>query len=184
VVRPGDANETAAAWKRILQQPTNPSALALSRQNLPVFDRSNGLASADGAAKGGYVIAEADGDPQVILIATGSELQIALAARDQLQAGGAPTRVVSMPCVEWFEEQDSAYREQVLPHRIKARVSVEAGVTFGWRTYVGDSGASIGVDHFGSSADYQRLYEEFGLTAERVAATARTILDQIGAARD
>jgi transketolase len=120
----------------------------------------------------------------VILIATGSELQIALAARDQLQAGGAPTRVVSMPCVEWFEEQDSAYREQVLPHRIKARVSVEAGVTFGWRTYVGDSGASIGVDHFGSSADYQRLYEEFGLTAERVAATARTILDQIGAARD
>jgi len=184
VVRPGDANETAAAWKRILQQPTNPSALALSRQNLPVFDRSNGLASADGVAKGGYVIAEADGDPAVILIATGSELQIALAARDQLQAGGAPTRVVSMPCVEWFEEQDSAYREQVLPHRIKARVSVEAGVTFGWRTYVGDSGASIGVDHFGASADYQRLYEEFGLTAERVAAAARTILDQIGAARD
>ena len=135
-------------------------------------------------AKGGYVIAEADGDPAVILIATGSELQIALAARDQLQAGGTPTRVVSMPCVEWFEEQDSAYREQVLPHRIKARVSVEAGVTFGWRTYVGDSGASIGVDHFGASADYQRLYEEFGLTAERVAATARTILDQIGAARD
>ena len=184
VVRPGDANETAAAWKRILQQPTNPSALALSRQNLPVFDRSNGLASADGVAKGGYVIAEADGDPAVILIATGSELQIALAARDQLQAGGTPTRVVSMPCVEWFEEQDSAYREQVLPHRIKARVSVEAGVTFGWRTYVGDSGASIGVDHFGASADYQRLYEEFGLTAERVAAAARTILDQTGAARD
>ena len=184
VVRPGDANETAAAWKRILEQPTNPSALALSRQNLPVFDRSNGLASADGVAKGGYVIAEADGDPAVILIATGSELQIALAARDQLQAGGTPTRVVSMPCVEWFEEQDSAYREQVLPHRIKARVSVEAGVTFGWRTYVGDSGASIGVDHFGASADYQRLYEEFGLTAERVAAAARTILDQTGAARD
>ena len=184
VVRPGDANEVVAAWKRILEQPTNPSALALSRQNLPVFDRSNGLAAADGVAKGGYVIAEADGDPAVILIATGSELQIALAARDQLQAGGSPTRVVSMPCVEWFEEQDSAYREQVLPHRIKARVSVEAGVTFGWRTYVGDSGASIGVDHFGSSADYQRLYEEFGLTAERVAAAARTILDQIGAARD
>ena len=184
VVRPGDANETAAAWKRILEQPTNPSALALSRQNMPVFDRSNGLASADGVAKGGYVIAEADGDPAVILIATGSELQIALAARDQLQAGGTPTRVVSMPCVEWFEEQDSAYREQVLPHRIKARVSVEAGVTFGWRTYVGDSGASIGVDHFGASADYQRLYEEFGLTAERVAAAARTILDQTGAARD
>ncbi len=184
VIRPGDANETTAAWKRILQQPTNPSALALSRQNLPVLDRSNGLASADGVARGGYVIAEADGDPAVILIATGSELQIALAARDQLQAGGAPTRVVSMPCVEWFEEQDSAYREQVLPHRIKARVSVEAGVTFGWRTYVGDSGASIGVNHFGASADYQRLYEEFGLTAERVAAAARTILDQIGAARD
>jgi transketolase len=184
VVRPGDANEVVAAWKHILENPTNPSALALSRQNLPVVDRSNGLASADGVAKGGYVIAEADGDPQVILIATGSELQIALAAREQLQAGGAPTRVVSMPCVEWFEEQDSAYREQVLPHRVKARVSVEAGVTFGWRQYVGDSGVSIGVDHFGASADYQRLYEEFGLTAERTVAAARTVLDQIGAARD
>ena len=184
VVRPGDANEVVAAWKRILEQPTNPSALALSRQNMPVFDRSAGLAPADGVARGGYVLAEADGDPQVILIGTGSELQIALAARDQLQAGGAPTRVVSMPCVEWFEEQDAAYREEVLPHRIKARVSVEAGVTFGWRQYVGDSGVSIGVDHFGASADYQRLYEEFGLTAERVAAAARTILDQIGAARD
>ena len=184
VVRPGDANETVAAWKHILEQPTNPSALALSRQNLPVVDRSNGLASADGTAKGGYVLAEADGDPQVILIATGSEVQIALAAREQLQASGNPTRVVSMPCVEWFEEQDSAYREQVLPHRIKARVSIEAGVTFGWRQFVGDSGASIGVDHFGASADYQRLYEEFGLTAERVVATARTVLDQIGAASE
>ena len=184
VVRPGDANEVTAAWKRILEHPANPSALALSRQNLPVLDRSNGLASADGVANGGYILAEADGNPQVILIATGSELQIALAARDQLQASGTPTRVVSMPCVEWFEEQDSAYREQVLPHRIKARVSVEAGVTFGWRQFVGDSGASVGVDHFGASADYQRLYEEFGLTAERVTAVARTVLDQIGAASE
>ena len=168
----------------VLGVTSNPSALALSRQNLPVFDRSNGLAPADGVAKGGYVIAEADGDTQVILIATGSELQIALAAREQLQADGAPTRVVSMPCVEWFDEQDSAYREQVLPHRIRARVSVEAGVTFGWRQYVGDSGVSIGVDHFGASADYSRLYEEFGLTAERVAAAARTVLDRIGAASE
>src|ERR1700759_5162906 len=184
VVRPGDANEVVAAWKHILENPSNPTALALSRQNLPVFARSNGLASADGVAKGGYVIAEADGDLRVILIATGSELQIALAAREQLQGSRAPARVVSMPCVEWFEEQDSAYREQVLPHRIRARVSVEAGGTFGWRQLVGDSRASVGGDHFGASADDQRLEEEFGLTAERVAATARTVLDQIGAASE
>jgi transketolase len=187
VVRPGDANETAVAWKTILERNSNPAALCLSRQNLPVLERSagragpGGLASAEGTARGGYVLAEADGDPEVILIATGSELQIALAARDELQAAGTPTRVVSMPCVEWFAEQQAAYREEVLPSRIRARVSVEAGVTFGWRQYVGELGESVGVDHFGASAAYQRLYAEFGLTSERVAAVARTALERASA---
>ncbi len=187
VVRPGDANETVVAWKTILERNSNPSALCLSRQNLPVLERSagragpEGLASAEGTARGGYVLAEADGDPQVILIATGSEVQIALAARDELQAAGTPARVVSMPCVEWFAEQQASYREQVLPSRIRARVSVEAGVTLGWREYVGDLGESVGVEHFGASAAYQRLYAEFGLTSERVAAVARTALERASA---
>ena len=127
------------------------------------------------------MLAEADGDPEVIIIATGSELQIALAAREQLQAAGTPTRVVSMPCVEWFSEQEASYREKVLPSRIRARVSVEAGITLGWREYVGELGESIGVEHFGASASYQRLYAEFGLTSERVAAVARTALDRASA---
>jgi len=148
---------------------------------MPVLDRSAGLASAGGVARGGYVLAEADGDLAVILIATGSEVQIALAARDELQAAGTPARVVSMPCVEWFAEQESAYREEVLPSRIRARVSVEAGITLGWREYVGELGESVGVDHFGASAAYQRLYAEFGLTSERVAAVARTALDRASA---
>ena len=187
VVRPGDANETAVAWRTILERDSNPSALCLSRQNLPVLERSagragpEGLASAEGTARGGYVLAEADGDPQVILIATGSEVQIALAARDELQAAGTPARVVSMPCVEWFAEQQASYREEVLPSRIRARVSVEAGVTLGWREYVGDLGESVGVEHFGASAAYQRLYAEFGLTSERVAAVARTALERASA---
>ena len=190
VVRPGDANETTVAWRTILERDSNPSALCLSRQNVPVLERSAGragsagpgsLASAEGTARGGYILAEADGDPKVIIIATGSEVQIALAARDELQAEGTPARVVSMPCVEWFAEQQASYREEVLPSRIRARVSVEAGVTFGWREYVGDLGDSVGVDHFGASAAYQRLYAEFGLTSERVAAVARTAVDRAGA---
>jgi transketolase len=180
VVRPGDANETVVAWKTILERHSNPSALCLSRQNMPVLDRSV-LASAEGTARGGYVLAEADGDLKVIIIATGSEVQIALAARDELQAAGTPTRVVSMPCVEWFAEQEPAYREEVLPSRIRARVSVEAGITLGWREYVGDLGESVGVEHFGASAAYQRLYAEFGLTSERVAAVAQTALDRASA---
>ncbi len=189
VIRPGDANETAVDWKTILQRADQPSALCLSRQNMPVLDRSEGpagpggLASAEGVARGGYVLAEADGDPQVILIATGSEVQIALAARDILQGQGTPTRVVSMPCVEWFAEQEASYREEVLPSRIRARVSVEAGTTFGWRAFVGDLGESVGVDHFGASAAYQRLYAEFGLTAERVAAVAQTAQSRAGSPR-
>ena len=181
VVRPGDANETVVAWKTILERNSNPSALCLSRQNMPTLDRSAGLRGAEGTARGGYVLAEADGDAKVIIIGTGSELQIALAARDELQAEGTPTRVVSMPCVEWFAEQQASYREEVLPSRIRARVSVEAGITLGWREYVGDLGESVGVEHFGASAAYQRLYAEFGLTSERVAAVARTALERASA---
>jgi transketolase len=179
IVRPADGSETAAAWKTILERDDRPVGLCLTRQNVPVFDRSGpaGLASADGTARGGYVLAEADGGtPEVILIGTGSEVQIALAARDQLQAQGIGARVVSMPCVEWFNEQDDDYRQQVLPPDVRARVSVEAGIALGWRQFVGDLGESVSLEHFGASADYQKLYEEFGLTAEHMVELAQASL--------
>jgi transketolase len=172
VIRPGDANETVVAWRTILER-ARPAALCLTRQNLPVLDRSADLASAEGTARGGYVLA---GGSDAILIATGSEVPIALEAREQLAADGVSARVVSMPCVEWFNEQDESYRREVLPSTIRARVSVEAGITAPWRLFTGDAGASIGVDHFGASADYKKLYQEFGITAERVAAAARDSL--------
>jgi transketolase len=172
VIRPGDANETVVAWRTILER-ARPAALCLTRQNLPVLDRSADLAGAEGVARGGYVLA---GGSDVILIATGSEVSIALEAREQLAAGGVSARVVSMPCVEWFDDQDESYRREVLPSTIRARVSVEAGITAPWRLFTGDAGASIGVDHFGASADYKKLYQEFGITAERVAAAARDSL--------
>jgi transketolase len=178
VVRPADANETAVAWRTILERSAHPAGLCLTRQELPVLDRTAdgpGFASAEGTARGGYVLAEADGGtPDAILIATGSEVPIALAARDLLRERGVAARVVSMPCVEWFAEQDEAYRGQVLPAAVRARVSVEAGIGLGWRGYVGDAGATISLEHFGESADYQKLYAEFGITAERVAQAAMT----------
>jgi len=184
VVRPADANETAIAWRTILERTSHPAGLCLTRQELPVLDRSAdgpGYASAEGTARGGYVLAEADGGiPAVILMATGSEVQIALAARDLLGGSGVAARVVSMPCLEWFAEQDEAYREQVLPASVRARVSVEAGIGMGWRGYVGDAGDSISLEHFGASADYQKLYAEFGLTAERVAQAAMTSIARAG----
>jgi transketolase len=181
VVRPGDANETVVAWRTILGHTDRPAGLCLTRQKVPVFDRSDGgLASAEGTARGGYVLAEAQsGTPEVILIATGSEVQLALAARDLLQGDGIGARVVSMPCVEWFEQQDADYREQVLPAAVRARVSIEAGIALGWRTYVGDAGASISLEHYGASADYKKLYEEFGITAEAAAAAARDSLARV-----
>ena len=192
VVRPADANETAVAWREIIKHDDRPAGLCLSRQNLPVVERSDdaeevraglALASAEGVARGGYVLAEAaGGEPAVILIATGSEVQIALAAREQLQEEGTPTRVVSMPCVEWFSAQETSYQEEVLPPRIRARVSVEAGVAQGWRAFTGDAGTSVSLEHFGASAGYQVLYEEFGFTAERVADAARASLARLGAA--
>jgi transketolase len=171
VVRPGDANETVVAWRTILER-AEPAGLCLTRQNLPTLDRTGDLASAEGVARGGYVLADGS---DVILIATGSEVSLALEARDLLAEDGISARVVSMPCVEWFEAQDSVYRNEVLPASVKARVSVEAGITPPWRMFVGDEGASVGIDHFGASADYKRLYAEFGITAERVAAAARDL---------
>ena len=185
VVRPGDANETTVAWRTILERTNHPAGLCLTRQEVPVFDRSAdgpGLASAEGVARGGYVLAEAaGGDPAVILMATGSEVQIALAARTLLTADGIPSRVVSMPCLEWFDEQDGAYREQVLPASVRARVSIEAGIALGWRTYVGDAGQSISLEHFGASADYKKLYAEFGLTAEHAVQAAKASLAEVRA---
>jgi transketolase len=175
VVRPGDANETVIAWRTVLER-ARPAALCLTRQNLPVLDRSGDLASAEGATRGGYVLAGGD---DVILIATGSEVPIALEAREQLAAGGVSARVVSMPCVEWFNDQDESYRNEVLPPAIRARVSVEAGITAPWRLFTGDAGGSIGIDHFGASADYKTLYQQFGITAERVAAAARDSLARV-----
>jgi transketolase len=175
VVRPGDANETVVAWRTILER-ARPAALCLTRQNVPVFDRDGDLESAEKVAQGGYVLA---GGSDVILIATGSEVSIALEAREQLAADGVSARVVSMPCVEWFNDQDESYRREVLPATIRARVSVEAGITAPWRLFTGDAGASIGVDHFGASADYKKLYQEFGITAERVTAAARDSLARV-----
>ena len=132
------------------------------------------MAAAEGVARGAYVLAEAEGGrPEVILIATGSEVQLAVRARETLQAEGIPTRVVSMPCREWFDAQDGSYQEEVLPADVRARVSVEAGIAMGWREVVGDAGRSISIEHFGASADYERLFQEFGITADAVAAAAR-----------
>jgi transketolase len=176
VVRPADANETAIAWRTIIEQPNRPHGLALTRQNVPTFDREV-FGSADGVARGGYVLAEAaSGTPDVILIGTGSEVQVAVEARERLEAMGVSTRVVSMPCVEWFAEQDQAYRDQILPPTVRARVSVEAGIAQGWRAIVGDGGRIVSLDHFGASADYRTLFQEFGLTAEAVVAAAQEIL--------
>ncbi|MFB4318665.1 transketolase [Actinomadura sp. 21ATH] len=181
VVRPADANETAWAWRTILEHTDRPAGLALTRQKLPTVERGNGLASAEGTAKGGYVLAEAgNGRPEVILIATGSEVSLALEARESLEAEGTPTRVVSMPCVEWFDAQDDAYRQQVLPPSVRARVSVEAGIALGWRSYIGDDGESVSLEHFGASADYKTLYQQFGITAERVVAAAHASLIKAG----
>jgi transketolase len=183
VVRPADATETAVAWRTIIEHTDRPAGLILSRQDLPVIDRSV-LASADGVAKGAYVLAEASsGRAEVILIATGSEVQIALAAREQLESDGTPTRVVSMPCREWFEAQEWSYRQEVLPPEIKARVSVEAAVALGWRDFVGETGECLSIEHFGASAPYQILFEQFGFTADRVVAAAHSSLSKVGATK-
>lgn len=178
VVRPADANETAAAWRAVLENTANPAGIVLTRQNVPTFPRgTDGFAAADGVAKGAYVLLEAStGSPEVILIGTGSEVQIAVEARTHLEEAGVPTRVVSAPCLEWFDRQDRAYRDQVLPPSVRARVSVEAGIAMPWARLVGDAGRSISLEHYGASADYGTLYREFGITAEAVVAAARESL--------
>jgi transketolase len=178
VVRPADANETAAAWHAVLARTDHPAGIALTRQNVPVFPRGeDGFSDTSNVHRGGYVLLDVEeGDPDVILMGTGSEVQVAVAAREILAADGIRARVVSLPCLEWFEEQEEAYRETVLPPTVKARVSVEAGVKQGWRDYVGDHGRIVSIDHYGASADYARIYEEFDITGEAVANAARDSL--------
>ena len=178
VVRPADANETAVVWAQVLRN-ARPAALALTRQNVPVLDRSV-HAKASGASKGAYVLIDGGKDgtsaPEVILIATGSEVAIALEARETLERRGVATRVVSMPCREWFEQAGKAYQNRVLPPEVRARVSVEAAVSMGWHDLVGDAGRSISLEHFGASADYQTLYREFGITPAAVVKAANASL--------
>nr|GLK34239.1 putative transketolase [Rhodococcus wratislaviensis] len=179
VIRPGDANETSQAWRAAIEHTTGPIALALTRQDIPVLDGTRDKA-AEGVSRGGYVLADAStGAPEVVLIGTGSELQLAVAAREALEADGIPTRVVSMPCVEWFDAQDQAYRDTVLPPTVKARVSVEAGISMPWYRFVGDAGEIISIEHFGASADYKTLFREFGFTAEAVTAAAQRSLARV-----
>ncbi|MEN9287945.1 MAG: hypothetical protein RLZ88_615 [Actinomycetota bacterium] len=180
IVRPGDANETAYAWKTMLERREGPAGIALTRQNIPVIKRGEAdatgavFAGAENTAKGAYTLIDAAGGkaPQLVLLATGSEVQLAVAAREQLEAEGIATRVVSAPCVEWFEEQDSAYRAGVLPAGV-ATVSVEAGLSLGWAKY---AQAHVSIEHFGASADFKTLFREFGMTTENVVATAKQLL--------
>jgi transketolase len=179
VLRPGDANETAAAWRAILEQHTAPVGLALTRQNLPVLEGTKELA-AEGVRRGGYVLAEASGGtPRVVLIATGSELPLAVEARKILETDGVATRVVSMPAVEWFDEQDQAYRDSVLPPSVRARVAVEAGIAQPWYRFTGDAGEIVSIEHFGASADHKTLFREFGFTPDAVVTAARNSLQRL-----
>ena len=185
MVRPGDANEVAFAWLNMLQRRKGPAGIALTRQNIPVFPRGIAdetgavFASAELVAKGAYVLVDAsNGEPEVILIATGSEVQLAVNARKELEASGIKTRVVSAPCLEWFEEQPQSYKDEVLPPAISARVSVEAGLALGWSKYIGADGQSVSIEHFGASADYKTLFTKFGMTVDAVVAAAKKTLQK------
>ncbi|HEV7616196.1 MAG TPA: transketolase [Solirubrobacterales bacterium] len=174
VIRPADANETAEAWRIAVERTHNPVALILTRQTVPVFDRSR-YAAAGGVRKGGYVLADCEGEPELILIATGSEVQLALGAHETLSGEGIGSRVVSLPCWEIFERQDQAYRDQVLPPAVTARVAIEEASTLGWERYVGSAGRIIGMTTFGQSAPFADVEAEFGFTAEKVAEVAREV---------
>ena len=183
VIRPADAWETAEAWRAAVRRRGGPTALCLTRQGLPVLDRAgdSGLADASGLHRGGYVLAEAERgsaqvEPDIILIASGSEVHPALEARDLLAHQDVAARVVSMPCFELFEEQEESYRLEVLPPGVRARLSVEAGVSFGWERYVGDEGEMVAIDRFGASAPGARNMKEFGFTGENIAARAIALL--------
>jgi len=176
-LRPSDAVETEVAWRVAIERTDGPAFLALSRQSVPLLDRRGELASAEGLRRGGYVIAEASGGkPSAILIASGSELSTALDARKKLEAAGTPTRVVSLPSWFLFARQDRAYRDQVLPPDVTARVSIEAGSTFGWERWIGARGHAVGLDHFGASAPAETLYEKFGLGVDDVVTAAQALL--------
>jgi transketolase len=175
-VRPADANETTVAWRVAMERTGGPVALALTRQKVPTFDRRE-TASAEGVLRGGYTLWQSgEGEPEVILLGTGSEVHLALDAAKQLDANA---RVVSMPCWELFADQSQDYRDEVLPPSVEARVSVEAGITHGWERWVGSRGTSIGVDRYGASAPYERILEELGLTVEAVAAAATGVLERV-----
>jgi transketolase len=180
IVRPADANETAVCWRATLEKTDGPIGLVLSRQNLPVLDP----AKTGDAVKGGYILEEgSSGLPEVILVATGSEVGLALKAREILEADGASTRVVSMPCIEWFRAQPPSYQQQVLPPDIKARVSIEAAVPQGWREVVGDAGEIVAINHYGASAEGDVVFEQFGFTPDRVVAAAHAALESAGRVR-
>jgi len=175
VIRPADANETATAWRLILEA-NHPAGICLSRQNLPVI-ASDATSDVSKVGKGAYVISESSGDIGVILIATGSEVSLALAAQATLESSGVSTRVVSAPCLEWFDNQSADYRESVLPSKVTARISIEAGISQGWWKYVGSAGRCISLEHYGASAGAEKLYEEFGITSEAIVVAAQEILN-------
>ena len=178
VVRPADANETAAAWAAILKNKDRPAGLALTRQAVPIFPRGeDGFAGTSDVAKGGYILKDCNGSPDVILIGTGSEVQYVVAAQKLLADQGIAARAVSMPCREWFDEQEQGYKDSVIPPDIRARVSIEAGVGIGWRDLVGDAGRIISINHYGASAAAGVLFKEFGFTPETVVAAAQESLD-------
>jgi transketolase len=179
-VRPGDANETARAWRFALRETDNPTALALTRQGVPTLDPAQ--VPDDAIERGAYVVRDANGDePDVILIGTGSELGLAMQAADALSGDGIDVRVVSMPCMENFDEQDQSYRDSVLPPSVRARVAVEAASPFGWDRWTGPDGAFVGMTTFGESGPAKDVYAHFGITAERVTEVAREALDRVGA---
>ena len=181
VVRPADANETAVAWRTVLERADTPTGLILTRQSVPTFPRGeDGFAPADGVARGAYVLVDSSSPvPDVVLLASGSEVQLAVEARTALEADGVGTRVVSVPCLEWFDEQDAEYREAVLPAGVRARVSVEAGLALSWHRLLGDAGRAVSIEHFGASADPATLFREYGITADAVVEAARASLAQV-----
>jgi len=172
LIRPADANETAVAWKLAVESKQHPTALALTRQAVPTYDRTK-YATAEGLRKGAYVFSDAPGTPDVILIGTGSELQLALAAQEKLASSGVNARVVSMPCWDLFEEQSAEYKESVLPSAVRARVAVEAGIPIGWERYVGQEGRIVGQTQFGASAPAKEVFKHFGFTTENVVEHAK-----------
>ncbi len=175
VIRPGDANESAQAWRVAIEHKSGPVILIFTRQDLPILDQKT-LGSAKNLEKGAYILSEAEGEPELILIGTGSEVALAMQAQAELKKEGIQARVVSMPSWELFNKQDKAYREKVLPPTIRKRISIEAGSTLGWHKYVTDEGDVIGMDHFGESAPADELFKLFGFTVENVVKKAKAVL--------